>query len=155
MTAAAYEGPDIFAQVSSLLGGRKVLRRLAADPQPAQLAGAIRAGLPAAALETFVVQTELDTEWVTSLLGMSPRTWARRKAQAQQLTPVESDRLYRLAHAVARASDVFGSRDKGVRWLRKPNRALGGEAPFDLLDTEIGEEQVVAVLDRIEHGVFG
>jgi putative toxin-antitoxin system antitoxin component (TIGR02293 family) len=155
MAATGSEAPDIFAQVSNLLGGRKVLRRLAADPQPAQLLGAIRVGLPAAALESFVVRTTLDTEWVTSLLGMSPRTWARRKAQAQQLTPVESDRLYRLAHAVARAADVLGSRDKGVRWLRKPNRALGGEVPMDLLDTEIGEGQVLAVLDRIEHGVFG
>jgi putative toxin-antitoxin system antitoxin component (TIGR02293 family) len=155
MATSASGAHDILAQVSRLLGGRKILRRLAAEPQPAQLAGAIRAGLPAAALESFVLRTEFDTEWVTALLGMSPRTWARRKAQAQQLTPVESDRLYRLAHAVARATDVLGSRDKGVRWLRKPNRALGGEAPFNLLDTEIGEEQVLAVLDRIEHGVFG
>jgi putative toxin-antitoxin system antitoxin component (TIGR02293 family) len=155
MATTASGAPDILAQVSNLLGGGRVLKRLAANPQPAQFAGAIRAGLPAAALETFVVRTELDAEGVTALLGMSPRTWARRKAQAQQLTPVESDRLYRLAHAVARATDALGSRDKAVRWLRKPNRALGGEAPFNLLDTEIGEEQVLAVLDRIEHGVFG
>lgn len=155
MATTAPGAPDILAQVSSLLGGRKVLKRLATDPEATRFAGAIRAGLPAAALESFVTRTELDAEGVTALLGMSPRTWARRKTQVQQLTPVESDRLYRLAHVVARATDALGSRDKGVRWLRKPNRSLGGEAPFDLLDTEIGEEQVLAVLDRIEHGVFG
>jgi putative toxin-antitoxin system antitoxin component (TIGR02293 family) len=153
--ASAAEAHDVLHDVSELLGGRKVLKRLGSHPEPARFAGAIRAGLPAAAVETFVAQTDLDPEGVTALLGMSPRTWARRKAQAQRLTPVESDRLFRLARAVARAADVLGTRDKGVRWLGKPNRALGGEVPLGVLDTEIGEEQVLAVLERIEYGVFG
>lgn len=155
MARSTSSAPDVLSQVTSLLGGRKVLVRIGSKPGPAELAGVIREGLPAAALESFVDRTELDVVGVTAVIGMSARTWARRKAQAHKLTPVESDRLYRLAHVVARASEVLGARDKAVRWLRKPNRALGGAAPFDLLDTEIGEDQVVTVLERIEHGVFG
>lgn len=86
---------------------------------------------------------------------MSRRTWARRKRQGAALTPVESDRLYRLVRTVARATEVLGSRDKGLRWMRKPNRALGGDTPLGLLDTEVGGRQVEDLLDRIDHGVFG
>lgn len=40
------------------------------------------------------------------------------------------------------------------RWLRKPNRALGGRTPLSLLDTAPGAELVSDVLVRIEHGSF-
>jgi putative toxin-antitoxin system antitoxin component (TIGR02293 family) len=49
---------------------------------------------------------------------------------------------------------VLGARDKAGRWLQKANRALGGVAPLDLLDTDLGAEEVVTILGRIEHGVY-
>jgi uncharacterized protein (DUF2384 family) len=36
------------------------------------------------------------------------------------------------------ATDVLGSKEKAVRWLREPNRALGSHVPLELLDSEIG-----------------
>lgn len=52
------------------------------------------------------------------------------------------------------ATDVLGDLDKGCRWLTSPNRALGGKAPLDLLDTDIGRQQVHDVLTRLNHGLF-
>ena len=40
-----------------------------------------------------------------------------------------------------------------ARWLRRPNRALNGELPIDLLDTDVGARQIEDVLGRIAHGV--
>ena len=49
---------------------------------------------------------------------------------------------------------VGGSIDKARVWLKSPNRALGGEVPLDLLDTEIGAHQVEDVLLRLNYGIF-
>lgn len=155
MAARAPVLDELHPAMYSLLGGRRVLRPQIGKPNARQFAAAIREGLPASALEAFVEVADLPAAEVIEMLGMSRRTWARRKREGAALTAVESDRLYRLVRTVARAGEVLGSRDKGLRWMQKPNRALEGETPFSLLDTEVGERLVEAVLDRIEHGVFG
>ena len=40
------------------------------------------------------------------------------------------------------------------RWLHTANRALGGQMPLQLLDTDLGSRQVEEILGRIEYGVF-
>jgi putative toxin-antitoxin system antitoxin component (TIGR02293 family) len=54
----------------------------------------------------------------------------------------------------AQAQDVLESAETAVNWLKRPNRALAGHAPIDLLDTDEGTWQVVELLDRIEYGVY-
>jgi putative toxin-antitoxin system antitoxin component (TIGR02293 family) len=66
----------------------------------------------------------------------------------------ETDRLSRLAGVAARAAEVLGSTEKAAHWLQRPNRALGGRVPLELLDTDAGTQQVAEVLGRIEHGVY-
>jgi antitoxin PrlF len=39
-------------------------------------------------------------------------------------------------------------------WFNRPNRALGGTKPLELLDTDAGVEQVVDLLNRIDYGVY-
>jgi uncharacterized protein (DUF2384 family) len=43
---------------------------------------------------------------------------------------------------------------KARLWLLAPNRALGGEVPLHMLDTDIGARQVEEVLLRLSYGVF-
>jgi putative toxin-antitoxin system antitoxin component (TIGR02293 family) len=52
-----------------------------------------------------------------------------------------------------RAEEAIGSPEKADRWMRKPNRALGGRRPIDLLDDEDSAREVDAVLGRIEYGL--
>lgn len=68
-----------------------------------------------------------------SVLHMPARTLARRR-QTRKLDADESDRLYRIARVAAHAFAVFGAEDKAATWLRRPNRALNGELPIDLLE---------------------
>ena len=49
---------------------------------------------------------------------------------------------------------MFDEREAAIDWLKQPNRALQGETPLSVLDTDIGSEMVTDLLGRIEHGVF-
>jgi putative toxin-antitoxin system antitoxin component (TIGR02293 family) len=119
----------------------------------AELRDSVRRGLPFSALVALAKQLEISPQQFTAVFGIPPRTVARRK-EAQHLTPQESDRLYRVARAASQAVEVLGSIEKARVWLKTPNRALGGEIPLDLLDTEIGARQVEEILLRLNYGIF-
>lgn len=112
----------------------------------------LREGLPFSSMER-VQKITGDPEWVLKVIGMSSRTFHRRKKDKQPLDPVTSDRLYRLAKIEAEAIEAFGDEATAMDWLKSPNRALG-DKPLSLLDTEAGADQVLRVLGRIEHGVY-
>jgi putative toxin-antitoxin system antitoxin component (TIGR02293 family) len=113
----------------------------------------VRAGLPAHALDALAERLELTRAEVAGALGIAERTLARRR-KGGVLSVEESAKIVRLARVARRATEVFEAAETAVDWLKQPNRALGGERPLDLLDTEIGAESVLDVLGRIEHGVF-
>ena len=137
--------------VVDLLGGPKVFDVKIKDPEGLQRA--LRGGFPYRSFESVVKALGVTTRELADVIGVAPRTLVRRK-NSKRLSPTESDRLYRVAHVTWLAADVLGSLEKGRTWLRRPNQALGGESPIDLLDTEIGERQVEALLYRIGFGVF-
>ena len=87
-------------------------------------------------------------------LGIPQRTLTRRLSQGSNLTSAESDRTVRVARVFAQAVEMIGDRDNAVAWLGTPNRALGGERPFDQLDTDMGARMVEDLLGRIAHGVY-
>lgn len=139
-------------RIVELLGGARILGRAAAGAQT--LIPAVERGIRFDAVSHIKKLYEIPDAFARRLLAVSDRTWARRKA-SDRLTPVESDRLYRLARVIARTEEVFGSRAKAALWLKEPNRALGARAPLDLLATDEGARRVEDVLVRIEHGVYG
>jgi putative toxin-antitoxin system antitoxin component (TIGR02293 family) len=81
------------------------------------------------------------------------RTLAHRKAKAQPLNRVESERAVRVASLKAPAEETFAN--KAQRWLRRPTAPLGGKRPLDLLDSEPGARVVEQLLYRIGHGIAG
>jgi len=131
------------------LGGKKVLKRRIVNAD--QLRETVKAGLPYASLEALICKFGLARQEAAAALHLPERTIARRKKE-QKLQADESDRLLRLARVSAQAAAALGSEEKVVRWLRQPNRALGGRAPLDLVDSDLGARQVEEVLGRLEHG---
>jgi putative toxin-antitoxin system antitoxin component (TIGR02293 family) len=81
------------------------------------------------------------------------RTLARRKQAGMRLSHDESGRAVRLARIAAMAERIFGDPAKAHRWLRKPNRALDGAVPFELLRTETGAYSVEQTLHQIDFGM--
>ena len=70
------------------------------------------------------------------------------------MTAAESDRAVRLARVDTHAVEMLGEASTAAGWLNTPNRALGGEKPLDLLDTDVGARMVENVLGRIAYGVY-
>jgi hypothetical protein len=162
-------------QVADLLGGERVLGTIGRSNL--EVAHATLEGLPAQTAlelaEQFVTggaskprpQRRGATPSPAQSARVTPETLAvmgslrvldsaPSSGAAGRLTPIQSDAVFRIASALAKAIDVLGNKKKGVHWLQSPNRALGSEVPLKLLDTSAGSHEVEALLDRIEYGVY-
>lgn len=85
------------------------------------------------------------------IIGVSPATAGRKMGAESLLGPYASERLARVALIEAEAEDVFGSQNVAKDWLLTMNHALG-DVPLELLDTEIGANEVKKVLSAIAYG---
>lgn len=131
------------------LGGKQALGRTLSTER--DMREAIRQGFPPAVVEELMRASGLTLKELAAALDLSPRSLQRRRGTGR-LARYESDRLYRLARIVALADEFLGDHARAVRWLKRPNRALGGIAPVDELDTELGARQVENILGRIAYG---
>jgi putative toxin-antitoxin system antitoxin component (TIGR02293 family) len=131
------------------LGGRGLLGNKLATPR--DLSNAIRKGFPHEVVEELMRASGLTLKELADALDLSPRSLQRRR-RTGRLARFESDRLYRLARIVALAEDSLRDRQSVTRWLKNANRALGGVAPIQAIDTEPGAREVENVLGRIAYG---
>ena len=140
---------DELQAVIAELGGASALgRTLLTD---SDLRSAIREGFPQKVVGSVMNSAGLTLKELSATLDLSPRSLQRRRHQGR-LARHESDRLYRLARIVAFAKQYIGDGETAARWLRRPNRALGGSVPLELIDTELGARAVENVLGRIAFG---
>jgi len=142
-------------KVAALLGGSRFLSR--------QLTSALDAhelllsGLPASALDHLVGQLVFigKTESLEKAVGMSLRTWQRRKeAPSKPLSQEQSGRAWKFAEILAKATDVLGTQAEAEQWLERPAIGLDQRRPIDLLGTPAGVELVEDYLERLEYGVY-
>jgi len=96
----------------------------------------------------------VERKVLAEVVGISERTLSRRLANGARLSPEESDRMMRVARVFAQTKETLGDSAKAGRWLQRPNLALGGERPLDLLDTDAGRHDVETILGRIEWGIY-
>jgi putative toxin-antitoxin system antitoxin component (TIGR02293 family) len=140
------------AAITAALGGSKILkRRVDTD---ADLTDLTREGLPVGTLTLLAGQLSVERKTLARVVGISDRTLSRRLANKERLSAEESDRTVRLARIVALTTDTLGSLGKASSWLQTANRALDGQRPLDLLDTDTGVKSVETILARIEYGVY-
>lgn len=137
------------SHVLELIGGRQAVHRDVDNTS--ELIRLIRAGLPTAAVDALLEQDYLTLAELDRVVMPRKTFYHRRKLG--NLTPEQSDRLLRVVRMLALAEETFGNRDKAATWLRRPTRALAGERPLELLDTEEGARQVETLLGRIAHGI--
>ncbi len=131
------------------LGGEKVLGRTLRTES--DLRSAIREGFPQNVVGSVMNSAGLTLKELSTTLDLSVRSLQRRRQQGR-LARYESDRLYRLARIVALAKEYIGDAAAAARWLKRPNRALGGNVPLEMIDTEPGARAVENVLGRIAFG---
>ena len=72
---------------------------------------------------------------------------------ATNLQPIEPEAPSRDA-VIERAVEVIGNQDFAMRWLGTPVPALNYATPISLLANPRGRGEVMAALNRLEHGVM-
>lgn len=136
--------------IETLLGGTAVV--YGRSTRGGELHTAVREGLPFRSFEKIAEALDLRSGELGDLIGVAPRTLARRK-QTNALSLVESDRLVGIARIASLAEETLGSRGHARGWLRDVNRALGSVTPLSCLDTEPGRERVEELLYQISYGI--
>lgn len=114
----------------------------------------ILAGLEFKAVDKLKAHATLTDPELARLLGISEATLRRARAAGKPLDAATSDRLYRLSKVLAVAEEVLASPEQAMSWLRRPQPALGGQVPLDLLVTQAGADEVETLLRRIDYGVY-
>jgi len=113
-----------------------------------------------------LVQGRLDPSLVPLLLKLGferkeidaliipMRTLQHRRSRGEKLTVEESDRVLGVLRTLSLTQEVYGSLDRALAWLRRPNPRLNDSVPLLLLNTSVGSRRVEELLIQIDEGMF-
>ena len=123
-------------------------------PSLVALIDKVEQGLPYGAFERLAALLETSAADLAQRLRIPARTLQRRK-QSGALSVEESERLLRLSRILQASLDLFeGDRKAAIAWLGRENRGLAGQTPLEMSSTELGGEEVLNLIGRLEYGVF-
>ena len=125
---------------------------LAAE-EPSDVVATVREGLPAERFDVLREMLGVSSGTLAEIVGITPSTLSRRRKRGT-FDKDESERIFRVARLVARATGVLDGMENARKWLTEPARGLGGEPPLEFADTEPGAREVDRLLTRLEHGVY-
>lgn len=115
------------------------------------LVAAVREGLPVDVVDDAVQAGRLSVAELDRL-ALPRKTLAHRRGLGR-LSAEQSDRFVRVLRVIVEAEETFGNSEKAHRWLRRATSVLAGNAPLDLLDTDVGARRVETLLGHIAHGI--
>src|SRR5947209_1131254 len=120
---------------------------------PVALAKRVREGLSFHAFQRFQRNTRFSAQQLAEVADIKLRTLHRRRAQGR-LAPEESDRLLRFSRVFGAALELFEGDVEAARgWFTLPQRALAGERPMALAQTDEGAGEIEALIGRLEQGI--
>lgn len=114
---------------------------------------ATRTGISKKNLEQLKSKAELDYDQLAHLLGVARNTLISKKGE-DKFPVALSEKIMSLADIYSYGYEVFGNREEFNKWVLEPLPALGGKAPYDLLDNQFGREEVRNIIGRIDYGVY-
>ncbi len=82
------------------------------------------------------------------------RTLQHRRSRREKLTLEESDRVLRIIRTLSSAEVIYGTRQKALTWMRRPQPRLEGRTPVSLLKTDTGSRLVEELLIQIDEGMY-
>jgi putative toxin-antitoxin system antitoxin component (TIGR02293 family) len=143
----------VYGQSLHLLGGKKFWRHAR---NKSEVHSTIVDGVPFGSLIFFVSNVKgLAEEDVVKVLGISTRTLRRQSETPEKSMPADlASKAWLFAETLAKATEIFGTKDEAERWMSRPAMGLDGQRPIDLLQTVQGTELVNDFLVRLEYGVY-
>jgi len=119
-----------------------------------QMHALIKHGMPIRIADKLKSLLSLGYSSLAEILGITSKTLQRKRKARTTLTPVESDRLYRVQAIFALAIKVLGTPQDAKEWLSTPQVDIGDRVPLEFLTTSAGASLVEEVLNRMEYGVL-
>ncbi len=113
----------------------------------------LKKGLPADVVNELCMDLLITRQEVARYTGIPVRT-LNRKMKEGRLTCGQSERIVRLNRILEKTEAVLGAQKKAVQWLKTPRSHFRGKTPLEMVETELGTEEVFHLLGRIEYGVF-
>ncbi len=113
----------------------------------------MKAGVSKSKLESLKSKTNLDYDKLSTILATNRATLINKKG-ADHFSPALSERIVSIADLYSYGFEIFEDEAKFNEWIFRPNQALGGKQPFELLDNQFGREEVKNVIGRIDYGVY-
>ncbi len=120
---------------------------------PLEKVGIARDGISKKDLESLKEKTSLDYDKLALALAVTRATLINKKGKEKFNAPL-SERILDLASLYSYGYEVFEDEARFNQWMFRPNRALGGQAPYDLMDSQFGREEVRDIIGRIDYGVY-
>jgi putative toxin-antitoxin system antitoxin component (TIGR02293 family) len=138
------------ATVAGILGGRKTVRGGTAERM--DLMKLSEKGVNKDALLRLAKYLDFSVSQMADLLPVTQRT-IQRYSRNHRFNQAVSEHILQITEVALRGSNVFGSREKFVTWIKSNSPALGNRTPASLLGSRFGAELVLDELGRIEYGV--
>jgi putative toxin-antitoxin system antitoxin component (TIGR02293 family) len=112
----------------------------------------VTAGLPKRSLVLLSSRLYSDNQ-VASAFKFKVVPLATWKRRTKRLSPLESERIERLARVLAAAEYALDDREEARQWISSPHRELGGKTPLETAQSEIGARRVESVLNKLFYGL--
>ena len=120
---------------------------------PVEKMDMVRDGVSKKDLESLKSKTNLDYDKLSTLLSTTRATLINKKG-TENFSATLGERIVSIADLYSYGFEVFEDEAKFKEWVFRPNQALGGKQPFELLDNQFGREEVKNVIGRIDYGVY-
>ncbi|CAG5005715.1 hypothetical protein DYBT9275_03635 [Dyadobacter sp. CECT 9275] len=115
--------------------------------------GLIREGISKRDFEDFKQKAGLDYDQLAATLSVARATLINKKG-AEKFNQTLSEKIMSLADIYSYGYEVFEDNKRFNEWIFRPNQALGGIPPYDLLDNQYGREEIKDLIGRIDYGVY-
>ena len=113
----------------------------------------VRDGISKKDLELLKNKAGLDYTMLAKALSVTRATLINKKRD-QKFGANLSEKIVGLADLYSYGFEVFENKERFNQWMSRPNRALGGQVPYDLIDNQFGREEIKNLIGRIDYGVY-
>lgn len=149
---------------SSISDVEKFVQRLARST-PIEIVALEREGVRGSLIKDLSRRLAIPTSRMFGILGVPKATAEKKAAAGEMVTGSGGQAAIGIARLLAIAEDIIAhstaAEAKGLdaakwlgQWIERPQPALGGRKPADLVDTPTGIEVVARLLGAIESGAY-
>lgn len=113
----------------------------------------VRDGVSKKDLELLKSKADLDYTMLAKALSVTRATLINKK-RGEKFNSGLSEKILGMADLYSYGFEVFENEDRFNQWMARPNKALGGQVPYDLIDNQFGREEVKNLIGRIDYGIY-